>query len=82
MTSLTKLSSIVDGEVRRAFTKDPLVVAQSLADRLMREFLFIPITKYAWKCLDKLIVGEVGIFQGRRIIINLPVPRGTTAKSQ
>lgn len=80
MTSLINLSAISKREVKRAFTKDPLIVNQSLAEKLYDEFYFIPITRYAWKYLDKLITGEVGVFNSRRIIINLPMPKGKTAK--
>lgn len=70
---LLDLLKISKNEVKRAFTKDPLIVNQSLADKLYDEFYFIPITRYAWKYLDKLITGEVGVFNARRIVINLPV---------
>ena len=68
--------------IRIAFKNDTLIVDPTTGYRIQQQELFIPITLYANRYLKKLVTGEIGIYNSQRIIINLPVPKGTTAKSQ
>ena len=60
-------------QIKYAFNQEPLIVNKSLANKIYNEFFFIPITNYAWKYLDRLVSGEIGVFNRRRIVINLPI---------
>ena len=66
--------------LRVAFGNDPLFVTPSLAKMFFEQNFFIPVAYYAPKYMKKLVAGEIGIHDFRRIIISLPVPKGATAK--
>jgi len=62
-------------EIKRAFMRDPLIVPKHFASIVLEDPMFIKNTEYAELHQEEMIKGEIGIFNGRRLVINLPCPR-------
>ena len=62
-------------EIKRAFTREPLIVPKHFAKIVPEDPMFIKNTEYAGLYPKEMIKGEIGIFNGRRLVINLPCPR-------
>ncbi len=58
-----------------SFENEPLFVNPSQARWFPKQFFFIPITSYPPKWQKKLVAGEIGIHDFRRIVIRLPMPK-------
>jgi len=70
-----KLINEVLNEIKRAFLIPPVIVPKHLAKLIQKEDLFIKNGQYAGEHLKEMIKGEIGIFNGKRIVINLPCPK-------
>lgn len=59
----------------RAFSQDPLVLPKALCELIVRYDSFLSMKFYARDYRGQMISGEIGIFNGRRIVVNSDVPR-------
>jgi len=75
MSTEPKMKNAVLSQIKLAFTRDPLIIPKHFANIVPEDPTFIKNTEYASLHKKEMIKGEIGIYNGRRLVVNLPIPR-------